>query len=131
MGSPQDAAFTSALRELAATIVGPPPLTGTPNVSEPDADAAFEDFDYDRAIDLYAAQPIAKAVRRMLHCAKMIRSEPAVRTALGAYDALTPPPQDQTPALRATLEEGEAGLSSEDCRSVSRRHIRPLRASSR
>jgi len=113
MGSPQDAAFTSALRELAATIVGPPPLTGTPNVSEPDADAAFEDFDYDRAIDLYAAQPSTpKAVRRMLHCAKMIRSEPAVRTALGAYDALTPPPQDQTPALRATLEELRALLES-------------------
>lgn len=78
--SAEDAPFSGALRVLVEQRLPPPKL---PGVDE--ADAAFDDMDYDLALGLYAAiSPTRKSVARMLQCANTIKTTAAAITALAA-----------------------------------------------
>ncbi len=82
---PEDAAFSAALRglvELRRSAVKP--------AGSEEADAAFDDMDYDVALQLYAAAPPARrSVARMIQCASTIRTAEAARTTIAAI-ALIP-----------------------------------------
>lgn len=88
-----DEPFSVALRGLVDRRLPPARPTGLD-----EADAAFDDMDYDLALRLYAVvPPTRKSVARMIQCAYTIKNAAAARTALGGLA--------QVPETEATLPQ--------------------------
>jgi hypothetical protein len=88
--APEDAPFSTALRQLVDRRIREfstphPDMSGLAT-----ADAAFDDFDFDLALSLYAALPPSRrSIGRMLQCAQTIGRAHAAQTALAALDAVS------------------------------------------
>lgn len=97
-----DALFAEALRKLVAVRISPAPLSH----SASDADTAFDNMEFDRALDLYASLPPSRhIVGRMLHCAKQIGTARAAKIASDAVDMWSEGPQALTTNLKAALAD--------------------------
>ena len=82
--TPAETSFSVALRKL-ANEHRKAPVSG-PNMEN--ANQAYDDLNYDLALNLYAALPISRyIIGRLLACAKMIRKPYAAQVALAAVDA--------------------------------------------
>jgi hypothetical protein len=102
--APEEAPFSIALRQVVdqriRELAIPPPDTSGPA----SADAAFDDFDYDLALSLYAALPPSRrSIGRMLQCAQTIGRADAAETALAALDAVSGVEANLPEYLRATV----------------------------
>src|SRR4051794_35331095 len=74
--------------------------------------AAFDDFDFDQALLLYAALPLSrKSVGRMLQCAQTIGRPDAAQTALAALDSISDAEAELPAYLRATVSALRALLA--------------------
>lgn len=104
--APEEAPFSSALRQLVehrARELGSHfrDASGLEN-----ADAAFDDFDFDLALSLYGAlPPTRRSVGRMLQCAQTIGRTDAAQTALAALEALSGADAELPEYLRATISK--------------------------
>ncbi|MBF0097671.1 MAG: hypothetical protein HQM05_10090 [Magnetococcales bacterium] len=82
--TPDETSFSVALRNLADEH-RKAPVSG-PNIEN--ANQAYDDLNYDLALNLYAALPISRyIIGRLLACANMIRKPYAAQVALAAVDA--------------------------------------------
>ncbi len=100
----EDAPFSIALRQLVDQRIREcaTPLADTSGPAA--ADAAFDDFDFDLALSLYAALPPSRrSIGRMLQCAQTIGRADAAQTALAAVDALPGADANLPDYLRATV----------------------------
>jgi hypothetical protein len=110
--TPEEAPFSIALRQLVDQRIREfatprPDTSGTAR-----ADAAFDDFDYDLALSLYAALPPSRrSIGRMLQCAQTIGRADAAQTALAALDAVFGAEANLPDYLRATVSALRAHMA--------------------
>lgn len=74
-------------------------------ISEAEAEEAFDDAQYDRALEFFLALPLSrKSVSRLLFCVSFIDTEEAKSRLLGVFDAAPAIVSNLAPAVHAKLE---------------------------
>ena len=102
--APEEAPFSIALRQLVDQRIRELATPRRDTSGTAGADAAFDDFDYDLALSLYAALPPSRrTIGRMLQCAQTIGRADAAQAALATLDAVSGAEANLPDYLRATV----------------------------